>query len=48
MPDKATATPRETYQAYLRGDITPEQAEKAVQIWYASSQPSTGRPPRRE
>ena len=48
MTNKQPATPRETYQAYLKGDLTPAEAEQAVQTWYASSQRSTGQAPKKD
>jgi hypothetical protein len=37
--------PRDAYQAYLKGEITPAQAEREVQAWYSTSrEPSPGVP----
>lgn len=39
-------TPRDAYTAYLSGQLTPDQAEKAVQDWYAASKPPAASPPK--
>jgi hypothetical protein len=35
MTGKASSA-RKTYEAYLRGDLTPSQVERRAQDWYAS------------
>lgn len=36
---------RETYNAYVRGEITLEEAAKRAQAWYASRHDPSSRPP---
>lgn len=43
LRDKPPMTPRDAYRAYLRGDLSPAQAEQAVQTWYASAFPPAKR-----
>jgi len=43
MNSKESMTPRDAYRAYLRGDLSPAQAEQAVQAWYASAFPPARR-----
>jgi hypothetical protein len=40
------ARARETYQAYLRGDITIEEAVARAQAWMAARQRPTTEPPK--
>ncbi|MDA0270826.1 MAG: hypothetical protein O2798_04245 [Chloroflexi bacterium] len=46
MNSKGPMTPRDAYQAYLKGEITPSQAETAVQDWYAASQRGDSKAPK--
>ncbi len=48
MTSKESMTPRDVYQAYLKGDLSPAQAEKAVQTWYSASESSNTKPPKRD
>jgi hypothetical protein len=48
MSNEKPLTPRDAYQAYLKGDLTPAQAEQAVQSWYTAAQQPTPKPPERD
>jgi hypothetical protein len=44
MTAKRPASARETYEAYMKGEITPAEAAKRAQDWYAS-RPASPKPP---
>lgn len=49
MNGKESMTPRDTYQAYLKGDLSPAQVEQAVQSWYSAFSASmNAKPPKKD
>lgn len=48
MNGKDSITPRGAYRAYLKGALSPKQAEQAVQTWYAAAFPPVMKPPRQD
>ena len=48
MDAKEPMAPRDVYRAYLRGDLSPSQAEQAVQDWYSASQLPGSKSPRKD
>ena len=48
MTNQQPASARETYEAYLKGEITPAQAAKRAQDWYASHRASPAKPPKKD
>ena len=47
MTGKGSLSARETYEAYRRGEITAEQAEKRAKDWYASRREAPPKPPKK-
>jgi len=43
MTDKPSSA-RKTYEAYLKGEITPSQVEQRAQDWYASQKGLRAKP----
>lgn len=43
MTEKRSSA-RKTYEAYLKGEITPSQVEQRAQNWYASQKGSPAKP----
>jgi hypothetical protein len=43
---KERPTARETYAAYLKGQITPAEVERRAQAWYAAEFGPAQRPPK--
>ena len=48
MTPKEPMKPRDAYQAYLKGEISPSQAEQAVQDWYSTVRSDPSKPPEKD
>lgn len=48
MTGKEPMKPRDAYQAYLKGEISPSQAEQAVQDWYSAVQSAPATTPKKD
>ncbi len=48
MTEERAASARETYEAYLKGVITPAEVARRAEAWYASRRESSNHPPAKD